>query len=64
MDRRYQVRGVLWLGIPALAVVTANGIIRHRRNNHDCGGTFQVHHISHGDVDRVQPVLQEQGAVG
>ena len=67
MDRRYQVRGVLWLGVPTPTAVTSeptNDIIKHHHDNHGPGGALRVQPISHGDVDRVQRVLQEHGAVG
>lgn len=54
-------------GVPTPTAVTSestNYIIRHHHDNHGPGGALRVQRISHGDVDRVQPVLQEHGAVG
>jgi len=57
MDRRYHVRGVLWLRVPPPTAFTpelTNYIIRHDHDNHGFGDVLRVQRISHGDVDRVQ----------
>ena len=67
MDRQYRTRGVLWLGIPTPTAFTSeptNYIVRHHHDNHGPGDVLRVQRIPHGDVDRVQQILQEHRPVG